>query len=100
MTRADPLDESDGMTSWPIATSDGVDPSTPKKGVVESLDFLLWLLTGHIRRYEPAPPVRNDLPSRAWNCRGPHPSTRASRHGSLEATRRALSSALSHLHAQ
>ena len=34
--------------------------------LVDALDFMLWLLTGHIRHYWPTPVVRNDIASRAW----------------------------------
>jgi hypothetical protein len=54
------------MTSWPTETTDQVDPIPFRDGLVESLDFLLWLATGHIRHYWPAPVTRNGIASRCW----------------------------------
>jgi hypothetical protein len=42
------------MTSWPTETTHQEDPVTLRDRIVESLDFLLWLVTGHIRHYWPA----------------------------------------------
>lgn len=39
------------MTSWPEETTHRDGPVTLRDGMVESLDFLLWLVTGHIRHY-------------------------------------------------
>ena len=54
------------MTSWPTQTTDHVDPVPLRDGLVESLDFLLWLVTGHIRHYWRAPVRRNGIASRCW----------------------------------
>ncbi len=54
------------MTTWPMVDDRDVTHPTPGEAIVDALDFLLWLLTGHIRHYRPPPVVRNSIESRAW----------------------------------
>jgi hypothetical protein len=54
------------MTSWPIESRAEVNPLTLSQGLEERLDFLLWVLTGHVRHHRPARAARNDLAPRAW----------------------------------
>jgi hypothetical protein len=54
------------MTTWPTVDDRDVTHLTPGEAIVDALDFLLWLLTGHIRHDRPAPVVRNTIASRAW----------------------------------
>ena len=54
------------MTTWPTVDDRDVTHLTPGEEIVDALDFLLWLLTGHIRHYWPPPAVRNNIESRAW----------------------------------
>jgi len=65
---ANPLDQSEGMTSWPTEGDREVNHAPHIEGLVACLDFLVWLLTGHIPHYRPAPVVRNDVASRAWTA--------------------------------
>ena len=43
------------MTTWPTVDDRHVTHRTPGEELVDALDFLLWLLTGHIRHYWPTP---------------------------------------------
>ena len=56
------------MTSWPTDGYRDVTNVPHIEGLVAGLEFLLWLLTGHIPHYTPAPLVRNDVASRAWTA--------------------------------
>ena len=67
------------MTSWPTEGDRDVNHVPHIEGLVAGLDFLLWLLTGHIPHYRPAPIVRNDVASRAWTA----PASRCLRTRSL-----------------
>ena len=44
-------DETVRMTTWPAVDDRHVTHRTPGEELVDALDFLLWLLTGHIRRH-------------------------------------------------
>ena len=54
------------MTTWPTVDDRDVTHLTLGEELVDVLDFLLWLLTGHIRHYRPTPVARNTIASRAW----------------------------------
>ena len=56
------------MTSWPTEGDRGVTKVPHIEGPVAGLEFLLWLVTGRIPHYMPAPVVRNDVASRAWTA--------------------------------